>query len=320
MKFEGIGLVRGISAVFIVGCHLALLPNTQGAEYILHFCNMFVGVFGAISGFLLANSLIRQQNGLLQLFHRKVLRLLVPYAFWTVIYVTASHFLGANAHATERFSVVSLVNIIFRGGGACHLWYLSTIFYLSLVIISLWVCVHRFLRNLCAKSELLSWSVMLLGGLLILASTFYRNHFSLYELRLSGFVTLGFGMRLVLPSFMHIRCFLLILLFALAVILHLFFVPLHNFIKDAIVVMPLLLFAVIYGVQGGKVGKVMDQCSFGVYLVHPLVTAAAALFVRKWFATPYTAWITFVDWVLCYLLALCVTFVIKAIPVLRKFV
>ena len=53
MKYNGLDLLRGIAAFGIVGCHLGLSPRTSGGEWVTALCNFNVGLFAAISGFLM---------------------------------------------------------------------------------------------------------------------------------------------------------------------------------------------------------------------------------------------------------------------------
>ena len=53
MKYYGLDLLRGIAAFGIVGCHLGLAQRTTGGEWVTVLCNFNVGLFAAISGFLM---------------------------------------------------------------------------------------------------------------------------------------------------------------------------------------------------------------------------------------------------------------------------
>lgn len=53
----GIDVLRGIAAFGIVGCHLLLLPMSNAGRLLTSCCDMNVGVFAALSGYLMAVSL-----------------------------------------------------------------------------------------------------------------------------------------------------------------------------------------------------------------------------------------------------------------------
>lgn len=310
-RYNGLSMLRGVAAFFIVGCHLALAPRTAGSELILHFCNMFVGVFGAISGFLLANSLEKNDGTLHFLLGKRATRLLRPYIVWSVLYVGASYCIGANAGSTARFLGWRLFDIVLRGGAACHLWYLISLLYISVILISVWQSLRR---------VRLLWVLLPFGFLCIFITTLDRSHFFLYELRLAGFVLIGAGLKNLCHYFETVSWRILLFIVCVAFLFHVGANGIHPFIKDAIVVVPLLLLCAKEWIPQMPVFITLDKISFGVFLVHPLITAAIAILVRKHFNVPFTAEVTLVVWVCAYCLAALSTIVLQRFAVTRRFV
>lgn len=77
-RYVGFDWLRFIAAIGIVGCHLALPNMTDGAWWIKQFTDLNVGVFAAIAGFFMANSLQQKDVSFESFVGRRVKRLLVP--------------------------------------------------------------------------------------------------------------------------------------------------------------------------------------------------------------------------------------------------
>lgn len=85
MKYEGLGILRGLSAFGIVGVHLALSPITVAGSRIHALCDMNVGLFAAISGFLMYASLHKETFA--AYVKKRSARLIPVYLVWTIIFI-----------------------------------------------------------------------------------------------------------------------------------------------------------------------------------------------------------------------------------------
>lgn len=289
MKYKGLDWLKGIAAFFIVGCHITLSPRTGAAEWMTHFCNMFVGVFGAISGFLLAVSL-EKCRGVKTDILKKCRRLLPIYVFWTAFYVLVSLALGILDHNPDKIARLKdshyWISVIFQGGASCHLWYIISLVYASVVVILL----NAALPKLTQKG----WVMLGWGGVLVYASTcFGKAHWALYDLRLFGFVVTGVGVYALKSKFRveveeRIKAHFVLLIVALAghALLN-SVVP--GFVRDWFVVVP-LLFLATSNIKHQRSVRGLDflaSTSLGIYLLHPIFAAVACMLIKRFFSQPF---------------------------------
>lgn len=316
-----IDLLRGIAAFFIVGCHLQLLDYTPGAKLLLSCCDMNVGVFAAISGFMM------KRNEVDCLWSEYVLRrgcrLFPAYIFWTVLYLCASAIYQCyfGMGLKSRFREGGFwVEVIFLGAGATHLWYLICLFYAQCIVFP----VRKYLK----------------GGIGLLASfgfawaiSFYQTWFTLYPCRLFSFMVLGWVIGGVCSRIMCSRgrvymiCGILVLA---AIVRCRIWFSLPVYVNDWICVGAVMLFFV--GLENnldrGKEAKTLNWfvkwlgcTSMGVFCVHPLVTVIGARLIKSFLGVgPYDIGITLMLWWGAWMGALMITIILLRIRGIRRFV
>lgn len=126
MQYYGLNLLRGIAAFGIVGCHLGLSPRTLCGEWVTALCNFNVGLFAALSGFLMAPG----GEGYVK---KRARRILPTYLVWSAFYIAATAVFDLvldGGHLNERYySLSNWLDVLFCGSAATHLWFLISLFY-----------------------------------------------------------------------------------------------------------------------------------------------------------------------------------------------
>jgi surface polysaccharide O-acyltransferase-like enzyme len=181
---------RLAAAFAIIVLHLRMQPCPG-----LNIVNAAVPMFALLSGFLTVQRLPEGAFPLGSAIGRRTARLLVPYAFWTVIYWILNNVWfdvivhGKNFH---WLAMRALLRMVFLGGAAPHLWYLPCLFYAQVVVL----CGLRMcrLRRLDEHVFLMLALCVALGGALWLpgaTSTVLTGYLRLYFFRLFLFFCLG---------------------------------------------------------------------------------------------------------------------------------
>lgn len=182
MRLYGIDILRGVAAFGIVGCHLILAPRTPAGDWLTHFCDMNVAVFGVIAGFFTCASL---DSGASHDIARRLKRLLSTYAVWMLVFLAASAAFKIAAHddlgqyANPRF----WSGVVFFGGSSAHLWFLAVLAYTQTFAL---VLLHR---------KLPSWASAVFGLVGIALSVSVDGWWGWYFFRLFGFVWIGIALR-----------------------------------------------------------------------------------------------------------------------------
>jgi len=324
VKRYAIEIVRGIAALFIVGCHLNLTPRTPLGDFMTHYCDMFVGVFGAISGFLLALSLEKgmgnQGVSTAAMIKRKAVRLLPIYFIWTAVYVVFGVVFDLAFDGTigsKFYSMSNWILFIFCGGSSCHLWYIAALFYVSVLYVVCWR-VFTFVR------KPLFWLVASI--LLLVVAVNWHSFWGYYFVRLASFMALGMFANLAQDKLAGIPLWLLVVALAAALVWHPW--SCHAVYGDFVVaalLMALLANSVVERACARLYAKTvflksMADASLGIYLIHPIFCAGVGTAaVKKLSVAPYEAvWIAG-DWVICYILSLLSVIVICRVG-LNRFV
>lgn len=314
--YNGITLLRAIAAFFIVGCHLQLAPRTEAGEWVTCFCNMNVGLFGAISGFLMSKAFLKNNQAFDRYdYIKKRLRRLFPaYAFWSIFYLVASVVfaivLRGGIEQDKYMSPGFWYSVFLWGGSSCHLWFLASLFYVQAFI------------AFCRPIRTNAFLAFIVAISFIGISTISRNFYLLYPCRLFGFVLLGMSLHSFFEQHRIDKKTSWLLLF-LGIVFHIlgrqYF---HPFMRDLVVVGALLL---TFGdstitLFGDRISMFMARCSMGVYLVHPFYAAGFDAICKKIFTPPYNAGLVFVDWMTLYLISLVTTYLMLRVPSIRRFV
>lgn len=285
----GLDLLRGLSAWFIVGCHIGMFPRTAAAMGATHFCDMFVGVFACISGYFLARSLRGRERSSIDAILSRVRKILPVYLFWTLIFLGARMFFGSGLN--DRLNSLEFwLKVIFHGGAACHLWYLADLMYVVVIFTILFGCF-----NMCKR-----FSFWLVASIALLALVRFDGNFYYYFIRMASFMAMG-----VAISFLNLEsvkqhgklAVLLVGLLFLGVCAHIMRV-FPWYVCDYLVVFPLVVLFALPWFPRSVIGDFLMAHSFGLYCVHPLFTTGIGLVVvKKYMAAPYSLSQVVLAWV-----------------------
>lgn len=316
--YSGITLLRCVAAFFIVGCHLQLFPRTAGGAAITSLCDMNVGLFAAISGFLMVESLDKSGVTVEGYARKRAVRLLPGYFFWTVFYLFASFVFSFVTNKeidyAKYFSLKFWLDVVLWGGASCHLWFIASLLYAN-VLLSACYSVLRRLR--------ISPVVFLAIGLLLVSLATYSRAFMFrYPCRLVGFVSLGMVVRM-LHDRMPIGQRLSIVFLCVGLV---FYVVLgrhlHPFVRSLAVVLPLLI---VFArkelpLYGGRVVECLGGFSMGVFLFHPFFAAGMAAIIPRFVSPPFGVGVVLSDWLAVYILALMGTMAMMQVPLFERLV
>ena len=311
-RIGAIDVLRGLAAFFIIGNHLCLSPAQETARGLLHYCNMFVGIFAAVSGYFLALS-FKANPCSYEVWAKRAKRILLPYFLWTIVYLGASQLFGIIAGDGLRLDRLMdpyyLFTAIFFGNSSAHLWFLSGLFY----AVTVFCIVCHYFPVLAIKS--LPWWIV--SGVLLACSIMTDGRYSLYEARLFAFFAMGYAFAVGKKDVSGRRpCFLLILL-ALALTGHFFLDEIHQFVRDYIVAV-LVLALVTHDAPllrcSNRVTKALGEYSMGIYLVHPLFCAGLGVVAKKVFVQPYGPVAILLDWLVVFALSIVLVWVLRKIP------
>lgn len=195
-KYHGLDLLRGVAAFGIVGCHLGLSQRTTGGEWVTALCNFNVGLFAAISGFLMD---LRGRDYI----QKRARRILPTYLIWSLIYVVATGMFDLvfdGGRLNERFySVSNWLQILFCGSAGAHLWFLVCLFYAQIMLFVLNFGMERAKLQDTARKMFLG----VVSVVLLVCSVSFPNWYCLYPVRLMAFMLLGY----VLKDLVHTDAF-----------------------------------------------------------------------------------------------------------------
>ena len=310
-KYHGWDLLRGIAAFGIVGCHLGLSQRTTGGEWVTALCNFNVGLFAAISGFLMD---LRGRDYI----QKRARRILPTYFIWSLIYVVATGMFDLvfdGGRLNERFySVSNWLQILFCGSAGAHLWFLVCLFYAQIMLFGINIAMEGLKLQDGTKKMVLG--VMSIA--LLFCSVLDSNWYCLYPIRLMSFLMLGY----VLKDLVRTDVFFLPLagaMFMLAVHLGAHgFLP--GFIRDYLLAIPVMLLFVSNRFHEGKVASLLAVTSMGVYLVHPLFARGASFAVVKLIEPPFGAMVVLGEWLAIWLVSFAVIVCIQRSTVLARLV
>ena len=310
MRVEGLDLLRGLAAFGIVGCHITLLDRTQAGAFLLSFCDLNVGVFAAISGFLMASG---RSVGWGEYVRKRAARILPAYLVWSVIFLVASavfQYIGAGAVKPHYGTLNFWTNVVFWGGSSCHLWFLICLFYAQCLV-----------GPVCNMKKMGTPIFLAVGFALTVLSSWLGGWYGNYPLRLLGFLVTGIGLGGFRGRLANSTLFLLVVI---ALILH--FVLhglLFGFLLDWLVVCPAVILFSSFSLESARwvcVAEFLGCTSMGVYLIHPLFMAGIGAVTRKLISAPYGVLAIAVNWIVCWLMAGGLAFVLLRIPKVNRFV
>lgn len=276
MRNHGIDLLRGIASFFIVGVHLQLINYTSGGQLLLHFCDMNVGVFAALAGYMMANSAanVKTDGDWLRYVLKRAKRLLPLYFIWSVIFLLASAVFQIVLHGAIKLKYADShfwIFVIIWGAAATHLWFIVSLFYaqslfcviLNRVLPIIWLCV---------------------SAALLIVSVEWQSWYAIYPIRLLSFLLYGYCLSKVpyrLPS-SHL-CFVMVG----ALVIHVV-APIDSFYRDWLATGPIILFFANVRIDFmRRLSSFLGGASMGVYLIHPLMTVGISTLVKGLWVAPY---------------------------------
>lgn len=311
MRFAGLDLLRGIAAFGIVACHLMLFPSTVVAERLVSFCDFFVAVFAAISGFVMTDKIWEQS--FFDYAKKRAERILPAYLFGSFVYVVMSAAFKIIGHEPlMQYKEISFwLSVSFKGGASCHLWFLICLLYGQLALRLL----PRQIFSICASCIL----SLLFVYIATLNETWYCKYFS----RLIAFLIFGLFLR---EFWARCRCHLSLMmgLTIITVILHFVLKGLFPaYVRDMMAVGPFVLLFANLNLQGERISRIATiaaETSLGVFLVHPLITKALGLVFKRFCGVPYGVVATTLDWGVCWVIAFLLTFFASKLPYIQRVV
>ncbi|MBW4571446.1 MAG: acyltransferase [Tolypothrix carrinoi HA7290-LM1] len=142
-RLVGIDLFRGISAYAVALIHAGSLmlysgiPTNNVTAALVEMSRFAVPFFLALSFYFMTKKLYtsNQQHSLISIFQSRSERLLVPYFYWSLIYLSIR--LVKSLSASENLSKLfqDPVLLIFLGGASIHLYFLPLLFTGSFLIV-----------------------------------------------------------------------------------------------------------------------------------------------------------------------------------------
>ena len=327
MRNPSIDFLRGLAAFGIVGCHLLLMSRTEAGWAVTNLCDMNVGIFAAVSGYLMA---FGRWNGWGDYVKKRANRILPVYAVWTVVYLlfAAGFQIMEGGAVNARYGdPVFWVRVVFWGSAATHLWFLASLFYAQILMAGVFRMTSDLRRQECRRPMLLPHPCWWIGISLIVISLsiWCKNWYVTYPIRLLAFLILGRGLAAIGSDL--VKRWRGVVLFAaiFGIVLHFVRMPWPTgFVKDWIAVAPILLAFVAWSDRfTGRLAVIasfLGATSMGVYLLHPIFTKGVGLVVRRIFAAPYGVMPVITDWCVSWLLALGVTLVLLRFSKTARFV
>lgn len=248
-------------------------------DSLVRYC---VPVFVMITGALM----LPQEIELTVFFQKRFKRVLIPFLFWSLIYI-ANSFLS-DLHVGKTFTPLSAMKTIcndFLFGASYHLWYIYMLIglYLFIPILSKWI------RN-CSEKEIIYFLIVWAFTVTIGRISHFANIRPLYFTGYIGYLVLGYylanksfkqtqkKMVLYALSLIVIGCLSTAgLTYMASVKKGVFYEEFYNNFNPNVMMVAIgvfLLFKFKTPVRNKpllKVSATIDQYSYGIYLVHVLV-------------------------------------------------
>lgn len=309
--YSGINLLRGIAAFGIVGCHLGLSQRTPCGEWVTALCDFNVGLFAAISGFLM----IYEGEGYLK---KRAERLLPTFLVWSAFYIVAIAAFDLvldGGRLNERyFSASNWLNVIFRGSAATHLWFIICLFYAQVSF----AYSMRILGKLISSDTQIKCLIGLASVVLLYCSIAWQNWWCLYPIRLMSFLLLGY----LIKDIVKIDCFWPSLVSAgLMMVVHLGMrSSMPGFLRDYLLVVPVILLFTSSRFKSNRTFEFLAVTSMGVYLIHPLFARTMSFVVTRLISPPYNVFVVVMDWIFIWLLSIVVVVLILKFPMIMRLV
>jgi exopolysaccharide production protein ExoZ len=153
MKFVQIQLLRFVAAISVVLFHALFMSERyydRSANWrldIFRHGDLGVDLFFVISGFIIYYSVMAANQSSLKFLHRRLIRIVPPYWFFTIVFIGAYLLFPAQFKNSSAFSLSHIAasfgysSFLFEGGPVLYIgWSLEyeVLFYLAVFIMLLW--------------------------------------------------------------------------------------------------------------------------------------------------------------------------------------
>lgn len=150
-----IAIAKAIAIISVISVHAQFLNHSTGESFA--FCSTIkdlmtpwdMALFFSLSGGLLYTTRIKRKISVGKLYKDKIVRTLVPFAFFVVVYFCVKIFVGQGAKTPVHASCDLFVRSFFfyEGMPSAFLWFLPTLFDLMLLHpLYVFVCKQKWLE------------------------------------------------------------------------------------------------------------------------------------------------------------------------------
>jgi peptidoglycan/LPS O-acetylase OafA/YrhL len=291
----GFDIIRGIAAFLVVSCHLSI-STTDAATLILRYNQIAVGLFAAISGFLLSQTIDRVSTK--DVIKKRFARIVPLHVIWSIIYLSAFSlsdcFLHTPVGYLQNINLVFIAKAFLRGCATVHLWFLPSLFYSSILLV--------FIDRLFPRKKIM---YLVASAIVLFGAALLNNHLAYYDIRLLAFLLMGFGLFRILPeSSLSISTKKALFLWLIAVLLYGFFYGhIHRYIIDFILILVTMIVFSDKRIPRTQVGTFFSSVSLLVYLVHVLIATLLSSFIKRFFHMPAGILLMFSTWLLVFFLS-----------------
>lgn len=325
---------RLAGAFAIIVLHLRMQPRPW-----LSIVNAAVPMFALLSGFFTVQRLPEGAFPLGSAIGRRAARLLVPYAFWTVIYWILNNVcfdLIVHGRGFHWPAMRDFLRMVFLGAAAPHLWFLPCLFYAQVIVL----CGLRMCRRwrLDERGFLMLVICVALGGALWLpgaTSAVFTGYLRLYFFRLLLFFCLGGLYACYAPAVVsHMKWHQpLLWLLPMCAALGWWFlvagIAWGLIWSHLLIVSALFWWALVREYRGGQShGSPAGRCNktvaglakmtMGVYLVHVLFTTMANLVGERMGIVPFALWPGLMVAACVFVVSLASVWLAGKVPVFRR--
>lgn len=307
-------VLRVLGAFMIVGCHLVFQPEAHSYyEFAKRFTDLFVGVFGLISGFLMVFTVKTKQTKWTLFVSKRIKRLLLPYLAWSLFFVSANclfdHFMG-HPLTFNIWSAKQWIITLVTGSSGPHLWFLVALFYGQLVL-------YWPVRFMSEKKY--AWLPFLCLGVLALAvavacaeKVSCWSEFGIYHVRLFAYLAFGISLAILYPKLKNmlnespvsIRIIWAVWLMISCTLFQMMS-EINGFWLEAILAIPIFVWGLIDTHTSHENHTFVchnSTLSMGIYCIHPIFTVFLYTIFTKMKLGAWDSMIFF-DWVLSWGLA-----------------